>query len=467
MSRRTALLAAAALLGAVAIGLFALRSRAPAVPPPAVATPARASVGTNVVVVIGCTFRADQTTPYGGPAHTTPFLAEIAARGTRFDTTIAQAPWTRPGITAILTSRHPLAIDMAHPGRGFDPSRVHSAVTTLAERFQAAGHATVGGTANPNGNSVFGFDQGFDHYFEPLDLWRRKTTKVGGEVLVEDALAHLPEDGRPLYLQLLLVDAHAPFGRRGWERFVDGAPTKRVGKYRAALSRLDGSIGALWTALHERGYDESNTVFVVVGDHGEGLDHPEHHGHGHGHYLYPSAVHVPWLMMGPGVARGHVVEGLSAQVDVVPTLLGLLGLPADEGTAGRDLSALVAGEGHETNTERVFVDTWFRSASRAAVYTNDRFCQRDFARTASAQRERAAARRGKGTPPPFADGCWDWRTDREATRLVEDTELSAQLELWRQDRLAEGDAFRAEHPREEAAPDDEIREALERLGYVE
>jgi NHS family xanthosine MFS transporter len=38
----------------------------------------------NVVMVIGCTVRRDQLTPYGGPAHTTPLLASLAAQGTRF-----------------------------------------------------------------------------------------------------------------------------------------------------------------------------------------------------------------------------------------------------------------------------------------------------------------------------------------------------------------------------------------------
>ena len=74
--------------------------------PPAAAADARA---TNVVLVIGCTARANQTTPYGAPTHVSPFLDALAREGTRFAFAIAQAPWTRPAVTTLLTSRHATA----------------------------------------------------------------------------------------------------------------------------------------------------------------------------------------------------------------------------------------------------------------------------------------------------------------------------------------------------------------------
>ena len=49
-------------------------------------------------------------------------------------------------------------------------------------------------------------------------------------------------------------------------------------------------------ALVARGLTEENTVFIVVGDHGEGLSYPKHHGKGHGNYLYPSTTEVPWVV---------------------------------------------------------------------------------------------------------------------------------------------------------------------------
>jgi arylsulfatase A-like enzyme len=266
---------------------------------------------TNVVVMIGCTFRSDQVGAYGGPRGATPFLDEMAAEGTRFSATIAQAPWTKAGTTSIVTGDYALVLGVNHPGVGADDQRVPEVATTLAERFKAAGYATIGGTANPNANALFGFSQGFDSYYEASGLWRDEEVKVPGDRVVDEVLSHVPADG-PFYAQVLLVDAHGPYtaGKAwyAWAPFSSG----RVAQYRAQLHRLDAAFEHLVDGLAAQGHSIDDTVFVAIGDHGEGLYTPEHHGKAHGFYLYPSAVHVPWLMRGPGVARGHVIDGVRA-----------------------------------------------------------------------------------------------------------------------------------------------------------
>jgi arylsulfatase A-like enzyme len=470
VNRRIAVaVVAVALVAAVVLAAWwaSEPARTPLIPRPPVAdvVPRR----TNVVIVIGCTVRADQTTPYGGPVGVTPFLDELAHEGTRFADVIAQAPWTKAAITAILTSRHPMAIDMIHEGDGFDDRRVPDAVTLLSERFAAAGYRTIGGAANPNGNAVFGFGQGFDHYFQPTDLWREGTVKVDGSVLVDDALAEVAKSDRPFYVQLLMVDAHFPLSKgTSWRGFRWGAPSDRVAQYRGMLHDLDDRVRRLHDGLAALGHDERDTVFVVIGDHGEGLFLPHAAGKSHGWYLYPGNVRVPLIISGPGVARGHVVEGLTAQVDLEPTLLQLLGLPADPGTAGRDLSPQLALAGGRTPTERVFVDTWFRAASRAAVYTDARMCQRDFAKEASARREkRAAAKGGADDTPPFPDACFDWRTDPEASTPVDDPALFDAVLAWRQDRADERREFQASGGADSATIGDDVKSALQGLGYLE
>ena len=57
----------------------------------------------NVVVVVGCTVRRDQTTPYGGPDGTTPFLTSLAAGGARFEDALATSSWTREAVAGLLT----------------------------------------------------------------------------------------------------------------------------------------------------------------------------------------------------------------------------------------------------------------------------------------------------------------------------------------------------------------------------
>lgn len=456
------LVGVAALAYAVAAAYTALPPRAPVLRPPA--TPVIPGQ-TSVVVLIGCTFRADQVGAYGGPRGATPFLDEMAAEGTRFAQTIAQAPWTKAGVTSIVTGHYAMALGVNHPGVGDDDQRVPDVAITLAERFRDAGYATIGGTANPNANALFGFGQGFDSYHEATGLWREAEIKVPGAQVADEVLARVPASG-PFYAQVLLVDAHGPYtAGNAWLAWAPFS-SARIARYRAQLSELDAAFQHLVDGFAAKGHTADNTVFVVIGDHGEGLLTPEHHGKAHGFYLYPTAVHVPWLMRGPGVARGHVVTGLSAQVDLTPTLTGLLGLAPPVDLPGRDRSALLAGAVGETGETRVFTDTWFRSASRAAVYSPERMCQHDFDPIASASREKKATKRNR-IAPSFPTACFDLRADPDATDPQADPLLMQELIDWRADRERERAEFVAAHGVDRAPIDDATREALRGLGYVE
>jgi lipoteichoic acid synthase len=67
-----------------------------------------------------------------------------------------------------------------------------------------------------------------------------------------------------------------------------------------------------------------NTIFVLYGDHGEGFR--EHGRYMHGDNPYEEGLHVPLLIHAPGwFEEGERVEGLSSQLDVLPTVLEMLG----------------------------------------------------------------------------------------------------------------------------------------------
>lgn len=418
----------------------------------------------HVVVVIGCTVRRDQLTPYGGPAETTPHLARLARSGARFSDAVTAAPWTRPSSTALLTGRHPLSVGMVDPTPGVSHRVLSPKVTTLAERFEEAGYATVGATTNPNLNGSFGFAQGFDHYDEAAGLWRagKMARRVPGRAVVDRALSvvrRLPPE-QPLYLRMVLTDAHKPYT---WVTDADvrrmAAPDvpRSVERYRAALRHLDDAVARLTKGLARLGYDERNTLFVFVNDHGEGLDFPEHHGSGHGVLTYRSTTAMPWIVRGPGVATGHVIDGLASGVDLVPTVTELAAIGGYEG-AGRSWAAQVRGEAKRTTRERAFSDTWFRNTSRAAVFGDEVECHRDWA---PALRSGSAAVRSS---PPMA--CYDRRTDPMALHPLAgspDHPLMEELDAWRRDRLAEFRAWEDHLQLDDASlPVDQLRA----LGYV-
>lgn len=466
MNRRRLLalsLASAAVAGALALLLvIPRRTELPAamddlveVSDPATQPPPPARPGApNVVVVIGCTVRKDQTSLHGGPPTTTPFLVELAADGVRLDDIVAAAPWTRAASTALLTGRHPVAIGMSDPHGGRDERVLPDRATTLAEHLRSKGWATFGLTTNPNLNDVYGFHQGFDRYRQLARLWRDKGVKMPGKAAVEQALALLDgrDPARPFYLQLVLVDAHAPYRTSADEvaaQAEEGLPDEVVA-YRASLRRLDEAVAALDVGLRARGHGAADTLFVFANDHGDGLGWPEHHGASHGRYLAPSAVGGVFVARGPGIPSGTVVRGVASQVDVPATVAGLAGVPPFPGT-GVDLTGRITHG--DTGQDRAFADTWFKSASRAAVYSGAVACQLDFARRAD-----------PGSGPPFVEGCFDRAADPAHARPFRDPGLEAELRTWRAQRLEDAGRF---GPAALARPSEGVDEQLEALGYTD
>lgn len=416
----------------------------------------------NVVLVIGCTVRRDQTTPYGAPRFVTPFLGRLARDGALFEHAVDAAPWTRPATTAVLTGHHAVQVGMVEPGTKLNRRRLPAAVTTLAERLGGEGYETLGLTANPNLNRVFGFDQGFDAYREAQGLWSdRDVVKVSALQLAVEAMSMVDVRERPeapLYLQLLTIDPHEPVqvSQRVAQRAArDGVP-RRIGAYRVELQRWDEGISELWSGLRQRGYTEENTLLVVVNDHGEGLSYPPEHGIGHGNFLFPSTVDMFWLAYGYGVAPGQRIGGVASQVDVHPTIASMAGVSGYEGP-GLSWSAQIRGELDRTDRRYAFVDTYYQRANRAAVYTEHRLCQHDFLELAE----------HLGLERVFPKTvCFDRRLDPGVrTAMPEpDQEMVDALLEWREEQKR---AYEAWPHHESVTRDDPVMQQLRELGYID
>ncbi len=316
--------------------------------------------GPTVVVVIGCTLRADRLHLYGHTVENTPYLDQLAEEGVVFERTLAAAPWTKPAIASLISGRYPVELGIDDPGPDTNTERgVHPDVHTLAERFSEAGWSTLGATANPNANAVFGFAQGFDDYHEAVGLWRDGFEKVGGEEVVETWLARAAQETGPVFGQLVLIDTHAPRAGRGSETV----------KYDKSVRALDDALRALDDGLAEQG--RSERLLVLVGDHGEGLSLPEWAGHAHGTWLYEPTLHVPWLLHGTGVAGGRRIGGIAEGIDLAPTVLELSGL-GTEGLSGHSRSAQVQQADQTTSPETLTLqETRFGTEKRQRVTTPD------------------------------------------------------------------------------------------------
>lgn len=298
-------------------------------PPEAPTPPPVASQTETVVFVIACTLRADRTSVYGNPRETTPYLKALGEQGVVMEDMVSTAPWTRPAVASLISGQYPARLGVDDELSEINSNRgLHPDVVTVAERFQEAGWSTLGATANPNANEVFGMAQGFDRYHEASGLWREGYLKVQGPELLDGWQALAETEQGKLFTQLVIVDSHKPLPEearrpKGFGMGVFLQPSL-ADRYDAALRFLDRTLADLDARLTAMG--RGDRTLVVVGDHGEGLKEPAWAGHAHGRYLYDATLRVPWVMHGAGIPQGVRVGGLASSVDVNPTLLDLAGL---------------------------------------------------------------------------------------------------------------------------------------------
>lgn len=103
------------------------------------------------------------------------------------------------------------------------------------------------------------------------------------------------------------------------------APESAKGLYREEIVYLDREFGKLIDFLKQEGLYE-DSVFVVMGDHGEGLGEIKNNHVGHIHYLNRVYSHVPLFIAGKGVRRPGVRKEIVSNLDIAPTVLELAGL---------------------------------------------------------------------------------------------------------------------------------------------
>ena len=329
---------------------------------------------TNLVLILLDTTRADHLGAWGYGPNTSPEIDRVAAQGVRFSQYYSSAPWTRPAIASLITGLYPRSTGIFE--EEFDA--LGQDLTTLAERLQAAGYVTLGLTANPNINAWFQFDQGFDEYVDSDAVWKwmpetdkasHGAASLDAEKMTARSLVlidrHLEKlQGQPFFLQTLYIDPHRPYqareyGFQGPNAWYDGE-----------LRFMDTHMGKLLAGLEQRGLMDE-TLVIITSDHGEGLD--SHPGvpvsSRHGYHLHRSTLHVPLILWHPSL-KPQVVDTAASTIDVLPTVLDLLGLdrPMDHPSApGESFAPLVLGKGPAPEREFLVAETDWRQASKLAV----------------------------------------------------------------------------------------------------
>jgi choline-sulfatase len=292
----------------------------------------------NLVIVTLDTTRADRIGAYGAQGVETPGLDRLAREGVLFEQAVAVAPLTLPAHSSMFTAKFPPEHGVRDNGGFFlGPDHV-----TLAEVLKARGYRTGAFVGAYVLDSKWGLDQGFDTYADDFDISLTRgvslsaTQRPANEVL-DKALPWISESGgSPFFAWLHLYDPHAPY--RAPEPY--GSRFKNH-PYNGEIAFADSQVQRLLSHLESLGaYDR--TIISVIGDHGESLgDHGES---AHGFFIYNSVTHVPFIIRAPFSAtrQRRVVDPVRA-VDLMPTVLDLLGAGPPQRVSGTSLVPLMTG----------------------------------------------------------------------------------------------------------------------------
>lgn len=367
----------------VGVGAFELD---PDLSPPSVQASSTPPPGKpNIVLITLDTVRADHLSLYGYSRPTTPNLDRWARQGVVFDNAIAPSSWTLPSHASMFTGLlpHQHGADWSNP--------VDTGRWTLAEVLRAYGYDTAGFFANPYyGPAGWGTGQGFQ-VFEDVSAFARHNlvaTWAGTHLLQPYYYDHVRPDhldrisaseinrdvfrwyghdsGHPFFLFVNYVDAHEPhiapapynqrFGRisravaeKGDRLMASEAPLtfqpqeqlsglerrSLVDGYDNGLAYLDSELNELLRFLASQP-DSSNTIVIITSDHGQAFG--SHGFYGHGNSVYRELLHVPLIVLGPGVPAGLRIADTVTTRKLFATVLDLtLGIrqPFDDNSLAR------------------------------------------------------------------------------------------------------------------------------------
>jgi choline-sulfatase len=292
---------------------------------------------TPVILISIDTLRADRLSAYGYRRIRTPHIDSFGQQGTIFTNIEAQIPLTLPSHTSLFTSTYPFENQIEE-----NAERVPAAAVTLASVLRSQGYKTAAFIGSVFLESEMGLDQGFEVYDSPFHFeafspisgsmffggMGRNPLSVrdrrDGALVLGAARRWLAANrGRPAFVFVHLFDLHKPYIRVGYD---------------PELAYTDQLVGAFQQALIDGGWWQRALV-VVLSDHGESLgDHGED---SHGYFIYESTLRVPLIIHWPTGAPGRAARDSQpgGLMDVAPSILDFLHVPAPSSFEGRSLLA--------------------------------------------------------------------------------------------------------------------------------
>lgn len=305
--------------------------------------PAAGEKQMNVVLVLCESYSMYKSSMSGNPLNTTPYFNQLTRDGVFFEKCFSPHFGTARGVFALLTgipdvqlskfsTRNPQALDhhtIINDFNGYD------------KYYFIGGNSEFNnfkGLLTKNINGLKLYEEG--SYRSPqFNVWG-----ISDNNLFKEANTVLKQNQKPFFAIIQTADNHRPFeipqeDKDFVRQYVDDASLKKYGfesldEYNA-FRYADYCIAKFMEAAKKEDYFK-NTLFVFVGDHGVKGDATA---------VYPGAwteqrlsdEHIPLLFYAPGLLKPELRKEAASQIDVLPTIAGMLGKSYTNQTMGRDL----------------------------------------------------------------------------------------------------------------------------------
>lgn len=332
-----------------------------------------------IVLVIEC-FRTDVFS-----SEKTPFLWKLAQENVYFSNYYVTAPTTRPSVTSLFTSLHPLQ----HGCYNLAPNETVSDHMTTIRASQSAqgvgkllhdqGYRTLMVTSNQlTTDPIFGFEEIYTRFesedphqfrFPYVELFggfhflkqNLRVTRIFKKMVFfspEHSQSYFiaprlnktviremnRQDSRPFFLYVHYMEPHAPYYEHPFQPvqinlYLPSQRDKLFQVYESEVQEIDRWIEKLYKQLQATG-QLNNTYLFITSDHGEEFYDHGHWGHGKG--LYPEVLHVPTiLVMPPDKKQRMTIDSVAQNVDIAPTITQLADIEPSKSWEGHSLISLI------------------------------------------------------------------------------------------------------------------------------
>jgi len=327
----------------------------------------------NIVVLMPDQLRGMDLGVMGNPDVQTPNMDDLASQGVLIENTFANCPVCCPARGTLLTGRY------AHAhGVAVNDAPLPNGEVTIAEILKGHGYRTgfVGKWHLEGGKRLPGFvppgprRQGFDfwaanicsHDYWNMEFFRDAPTPIAmpgysAATFTDEAIEFLSrESAEPFCLYLEWGPPHNPYVappeymnlydpdaltmRGNWQPEVPLDSRIDIAGYYSAITFIDNEVGRILKVLEEQGLAD-NTIVLLTSDHGDMLGS---HGYSLKRKPWEESIRIPGILRYPAMVKaGQTASFPLSHVDMVPTLLGLAGVPPQPNMQGSDCAGLLTG----------------------------------------------------------------------------------------------------------------------------